>query len=343
MLASATLKPNWDKRRDVEAFLTEWPEYVPEDWPTREVPPPREEPTEGLPCPGKAASKAQPGRLSQNQGWLLAVGVVCVLCVVALSCQGLVRDFFRQWQVMRTLSGMPLENLLLTMEADLHNPHVQAQACRRLKKIAVDQEGQVSIGSNGVKRVLESLRAHPMDETVQTHGYGALWNLAADAGHQILIVSEGGLEDIGNAFRAHFLAERVQVAGCGALSNIAAQDSHGEKILSMGLLELVMEAMKLHAGSPKVLQSACGVLWNVHKSPNVSAAIIAGGGPQLLQDIIHGNQQEGDVQFYCCGAWSSLSPHLDEDIESDETLRVAKVCAASGFGEDHWPDAQAEL
>lgn len=44
VLTSGTLRPNWDKRREIQDFLAEFRTYVPQGWESREVPsPPAEE------------------------------------------------------------------------------------------------------------------------------------------------------------------------------------------------------------------------------------------------------------------------------------------------------------
>lgn len=340
LLKSASLKPNWDKRRDVVEFLQEWPDYCPEDWMTREVPPPDEDmmARTNLPSPGVRRR----GRSSSARLWLLLVLLFLLLGAIVIW-------FSVDWDsrvvslvpagggpsrnvsirhATKEMASMSLGELLGTMEAHPAVDKVQSHGCLQLRKLATDHQEQVSIASmGGIPRIIDALRAHPSDEDVQTNCCGALWNLAIDASNQALILSTDGLVVIEAALQAHPGAARVQRAGTGALWNLGTAHDHAKKLAeSLNSVQLVFEAMRAHPRMHDVQRNACGVLRILAPFASTQAPLHALGGMQILQDVIQAHHQAAEVRWHCCGALSELT----KKSAAPENAEVDNLCSDAG-------------
>jgi hypothetical protein len=349
LLKSATLKTNWDKRRDVEEFLQEWPDYVPEGWSSRDAAQLHlEENTKAI-QPGRLGSGQHQDRGSQTKICRPCEVVIFTCCILAIwywlsslrpseplaqvkfipADGGAVRNV-TVLTVARELSQMTAKELLAVMDVNMHEVEVQRHGCLRLQKLAADYKNHARIAAmGGVQRTLNALQAYQSDEEVQANGCATLWNLAHDSGNQALILSNGGLKVIESALVSHPASAKVQRSGCGALWNLASMPYNARQIASTTLVERVVEAMRHHPHAQDVNQHACGALWNLAIQNEIHARVDSLGGRQLLHNAIR-THKATEPKWYCCGALRDLFGKPAR--ASGDPADVEGLCSESGRG-----------
>lgn len=236
-LMTGELVTNWDKRREVEEFLTENPSYIPEGWSTREVPPlvPKE-------SPQQAQQRAQPrfeDRVDGHgtDGFLAAVLqdrllLFAMLVLVIAACCG--SSFVRG--VARAIEGTPASKWDSAVDAVVRMPQVP------------------------LEDVLQMMRSHPESAALQEKGLGALRTLALTTEGRADIASRDGVALILDAMRVHGSANHLQTEACGALWNLAMLDQNRELIVRDGGVDLLLQALRTHRSNVAVSNEACGTL-----------------------------------------------------------------------------------
>jgi hypothetical protein len=99
---------------------------------------------------------------------------------------------------------------------------VQAAACRALAWVAFDESHVGTlVAAGGLTTILQTLRNHPFDADVQTHGcHLALHVASASVTHQRALVSEGWATTIVSAMRVHRADAALQEAACARCDHV---------------------------------------------------------------------------------------------------------------------------
>ena len=126
------------------------------------------------------------------------------------------------------------------------------------------------------------------DAGVQLQGCMALWNTAANDGHEAVVAAAGGIAAVVRAMGRFEGDARVQKAGCGMLASLADEnDENQAAVVAAGGVAAVIGAMGRFEGHLGVQKEGCEVLghlggkWeNDGDEDNDIKVAIAGASPR---------------------------------------------------------------
>lgn len=197
-------------------------------------------------------------------------------------------------QITSVVSSDGIEAVLSVLVRHMGSTAVVQAGLAALRNLAVDSwaeyndaprgpmplpAGAVSVileSDDGVSTIVEAMKTHLDNATVQLQGCGALRNLACgvpgNAELRILaleaIAMAGGIEAIGAALKYHPRVARVQAQGCAAYRNMACGDDMDRRVLgSDALLEAAVSAMQSHPRHAETQLQACALLVNLTAAP----------------------------------------------------------------------------
>ena len=145
----------------------------------------------------------------------------------------------------------------------------------------------------GIGVVLQSMRVHPTDASIQQQGCAALWNLVVkSAENRVRVASQGGIELLLTALCNFKSQQDLQRLGTGVLDSLstdgeATMHSSGcnvhpsslpctdrccDQLVQCGGVAIVIETVNRFLDDEKILQTACRTLANVLLSGKVRSS-----------------------------------------------------------------------
>jgi hypothetical protein len=181
---------------------------------------------------------------------------------------------------------------------------VQEQGCRLLKNLAASDANQRSIAFDGgiqvqkglvaaagcppchvdtlacssrlifafpapkpyaCQVVLEAMRSHPQQASVNVFAHGALMNFIGDNHYnKSAVANEGGIRTVLDVMKAHSQHAELQRCGCAVLLSLTYNHADNKKkVVSEGGIEEILRAMRTHQNDVKVQEMGCGALDNI--------------------------------------------------------------------------------
>eukprot|EP00743_Colponemidia_sp_Colp-15_P001462 GILK01001601.1.p1 GENE.GILK01001601.1~~GILK01001601.1.p1 ORF type:complete len:421 (+),score=59.88 GILK01001601.1:219-1481(+) len=212
--------------------------------------------------------------------------------------------------------------VLNAMRAHPGDSEVQAEACKVLvvfSRPLGGAEGRAFVGrediltnvtrvgnEGGVGLVMEAMRRHPHDASLQANACWALVNLALVSDHKQMIVKEGGVDLILSAMTNHSQDAEVQYRACFVLVNLAIPESNKSMIVEKGGVPLILSAMKLHPSHLQLQHRACVVLRNLCFLQQNIGVLKRAGVRQLIEVALANHPQDQQIQLVACDILESL-------------------------------------
>lgn len=139
--------------------------------------------------------------------------------------------------------------VLVAMKTYESNAAFQAIACGALWNLTTNHpENAQQIVSyeheSGIRIILNALKGHPADPSVQEAACAVLKNLSVTVEQATFMGHAGAIGPILNAMRQHESSPAVQAEGCSALCNLAMAEDHKAPILNAGGIGMIVFAMR---------------------------------------------------------------------------------------------------
>eukprot|EP00964_Phaeocystis_antarctica_P026839 scaffold15104_cov59-Phaeocystis_antarctica.AAC.3 len=179
------------------------------------------------------------------------------------------------------IAEMGLADAVAVLRAHVAVARVAYEACLRFYEACwLAGSGQAAVEAGALEAVVEAMRAHPGDESVQEQGCCTLAFICCGLGAAELAraAEAGAIEAVVAAMRAHPQVD-VQEQGCRALASMCggfdeAGLARSQRAAEAGAIELVVDAMRAHPLVTDVQEAGCLALANACGS-GASAAVSA--------------------------------------------------------------------
>jgi len=260
---NALLIANWDKRREVEAFLAANVDYVPQGWNSRQPHNPQDERQYKGRRRGIVSQAGRRWRqllvdevgdlLPEGKGTPMLLLVVMISCLVVLAAA----DIFLL--IIPASAAAPA--VVGIMRLAPSSPYLQERSCTALATIAgrgADERDDVAqVG--GIDQILNALRNHPGAARVQGSACEALATVSIrSATSREAIARAGGVELVLSALQDHFWDARVLAQASAALANVAfGSPASQETAFQFGVVGRLVKALRAPHADAFVRESAC--------------------------------------------------------------------------------------
>lgn len=244
---------NWQKRREVEAFLARRPDYIPEGWSDRQQ---LEPAARCATSQGKAASRDVLIFLG-----VVVVSMFCGYCLVP-------RSRAEIGSVVRVAST--LEDALREMEQNPKSVDAQFDSCTALSLLLTsDRDVDTFHSLGGIELVLKGMRQHSTAMLVQKCSCMVLSVVSSPLGERS-VASVDGIE----------LSMPTQ----------AMRDCQ-RKLIELGGLDLVLKAMNDHARSVDLQTFGCKTIASLASSPEARRGMESSINVEQLTSAIKDHQR----------------------------------------------------
>jgi len=267
------------KRREIQEFLQEHPDYIPEGWSDRSPPPPTDDKINVQPVPPRMFGRSS-----------------VLICVAAV----LVSFYMGRLASESSWSGAAVSPVIVMkrMRLDRYDPQVQMEGCEALSQL--DSARLNALGTLGL--LLQVMQDHPDAAELQECCCRTL-EMLTRGGDKYATSYPASLATSTLLFtmRRHRYVDNIQRNGLMVLTNIAQYVDKQVEVSGLGDIELVLDAFRAHPGREALNrqlnltlelralsggQSFLSVPWNWTKkwayTPGVVLVLLAGSLVWLL-------------------------------------------------------------
>ena len=215
---------------------------------------------------------------------------------------------------MRGRSGIPRDDIVKLAALGplaVGDEKLAAMFCEAVRAICYDESGGSgpACGEVGlIALVLECVRSHPDDASVQSQAFPACNNLLLEsATNSEKFVALGGLDTLYTTWKRHTGIVNIAWSICGVTAKVVAVKSLRPAVLSSGGLNNVCDAMAAQPGHAYLQCDGCSALWSLALSADGKAAVLASSrAVSLLRAAKAQHTGDVDVKKYANGALSAL-------------------------------------
>ena len=164
------------------------------------------------------------------------------------------------------------------------------------------------VEAGAIPIILQAMRQHQSESSIQRRGCLALGNLAANNVDNKDLIAEA-IPVILQAMCKHQSVLRIQRYACYALGKLASNNSHNQnQIAKAGGISVILQAIRQHESVPDIRKYGCYALGNLAANNPQNKDLIAEAGaiPIVLQ-VMRQHGSVPDIQQYSCLALGNLS------------------------------------
>ncbi|CAB9505913.1 expressed unknown protein [Seminavis robusta] len=210
---------------------------------------------------------------------------------------------------------------------------------RHRKIVCVQQEAMACLYSATVNNslveaveisaVVEAMKAHPKDKSVQSFGCGVIRNVSVRKTNVSVIEQCGGIDVIARAMDAHPGEMMLQCSGCRALKHLAVDDSMELLIQQKGGIGTIIQSLQGFPLEAELQREGYAALAHLsHRKDSKSILVRHPGLATMLVAAMKQHRQDGNVQQKVCSVLLNLS--LSETFTNafDQLGGITLVAAA---------------
>ncbi|CAE8712240.1 unnamed protein product, partial [Polarella glacialis] len=240
-LASDRLAVDWQKRREVEAFVQEHLDYTPDGWEDLHIPPPQE--SQQIRFSERRANRC---RRMKN---VVLLGPPAFLTVC----------WFLAFRIAADSSS-----LIFLLRENPRNDWVQSNACAALANLAFAdlEKSSLIVQAGGVTLLMAAMQMHPNQDQVLRPAMAALANLAFEsADNSAAIILAGGAERLTEAMERRSESPLVLRNAFAALERLAIASEAGRSAIAQaGGIQSILTALKKHPMDAVLQMHGCAAL-----------------------------------------------------------------------------------
>ena len=133
---------------------------------------------------------------------------------------------------------------------------IQQEVCAVLWSLSIKYQKHIA-QNGGCKAILDSMKLHMKDDTLQGKALGALKVISFDSVGKSMLLSQGGMAIVADAIRTHAYNPAIQSVGCVILGNLAVDEaSQSALTVSENEVEVIINGMIAHPSSLEVQEAA---------------------------------------------------------------------------------------
>lgn len=134
-----------------------------------------------------------------------------------------------------------------------------------LQKTSSSSSQSLLAGNGGIDAIIQAMKTHVGDSSVQLYGFSALMNLAVDRSNQQFITNRDGIRTMITAMRALANDRIVQKRGCDTFIQLAFDKYNRKSIIENEGVETIMHAMHVHKDDECIQTACCQALFFLGK------------------------------------------------------------------------------
>ena len=216
----------------------------------------------------------------------------------------------RSLNILETLDDLP--DIVDLMVAYQEQPVVLEEACKRIQKLASDDDsflsGAAMIGL--VQQVVEVLDTYPDIETLQEKGCIALYYLGESGDdNKEGIIAANGIPTVVKAMKSFDGNGTLQNWAVGTLGSVATNSVSNKMMIGvLGGIDVIVQAMQGHIERVELQVSGLKALWSLTvSSADNCARVASSGGIESIVTAMHAHTGFSEIAEYSCGAvWSLI-------------------------------------